>query len=62
MLSKLRNFEKIRLAQSPNECPVYDTEQSDGESFSNSAALGNVECSFTIIAPRSTLPGSENTW
>ena len=43
----------------PNECPEYDTKQSDGEAPENEAgALGNAEYPFIVIASRSTLAGS----
>ena len=38
----------------PNECPGYDTKQSDGWGSSNAGALGNAEHPFIAIAPRST--------
>ena len=43
-----------------NECPRYDTKQSDGES--DAGALGKAEYPFIVIAPRSTLVRSGNTW
>ncbi len=39
----------------PNECPGYDTKQSDG------GALGNTELPFIAIASRSTLARSGST-
>ena len=54
----------------PNECPGYDTKQSDGEASSPSDylvsypnhSLGNAECPFIVIVPRSTLARSGSTW
>ena len=45
----------------PNECPGYDTKQSDGEVPVNAGALGNAEYPFIAIAPRSTLARSGST-
>ena len=39
-----------------NECPRYDTKQSDA------GALGNAVYFFIAIAPRSTLAWSGNIW
>ena len=44
---------------SPNECPRYNTKQSDGETPAR--ALGNVKYPFIVIAPRSTLARSGST-
>ena len=41
-----------------NECPRYDTKQSDGEV----PALGNAEHPFIAIAPRPTLARNGSTW
>ena len=41
----------------PNDCPGYDTKQSDGEAPVNGGALENVEYPFIAITPRSTLTG-----
>ena len=46
---------------SPNECPGYDIQQSDGEASVMLELLGNVECPFIAIAPRSTLAWSSST-
>ena len=40
---------------SPNECPGYDTKQSDGETPVMLEFWGNVESPFIAIDPRSTL-------
>ena len=40
----------------PDECPGYDTKQSDGE------VLGNTEHPFIAIAPWSTLARRSSTW
>ena len=42
-----------------NECPGYDTKQSDGED--PAGALGNAEYPFIAIAPRSILARSGST-
>ena len=39
----------------PNECPGYNTKQSNGEVSVMPGALGNAEHLFIAIAPRSTL-------
>ena len=41
-----------------NECPRYDTKQSDGEA---PVAFGNADYPFMTIAPRSTLVRSGST-
>ena len=47
----------------PNECPVYDSKQSDGEVGSSDAgALGNTEHPFMAISPRSTQARNRTTW
>ena len=38
-----------------NECPGYDTKQSDGEGPNSDGALGNTEYPFIAMAPWSTL-------
>ena len=40
-------------SDSPNECPGYDTKQSDGKSSSNVNTLGNAKYPFIAMAPRS---------
>ena len=46
----------------PNDCPGYDTLQSDGEVPSDAGGLGNAEYPFITIAPRSTLAQNGSTW
>ncbi len=43
-----------------NECPGYDTKQSDGKG-SGYGALGNVKYPFIALTPRSTLSRSGST-
>ena len=40
-----------------NECPRYDTEQSDGKVPVNAGALGNVEYPFIVSLPGPLWPG-----
>ena len=46
---------------SPNECPGYDSKQSDGEGSNNAGALGNAKYPFIAITPKSTLAESGKT-
>ena len=43
---------------SPNQCPDYDTKQSNSEVFRKAGALGNIEYPFIAIALRSNLARS----
>ena len=45
-----------------NECPGYDTKQSDSEAPVNAGALGNAEYPFIAIVPRFTIARSGSTW
>ena len=45
----------------PNECPVYDTKQSNSDVPSNAGALGNTEYPFVPIASSSTLAWNDST-
>ena len=51
-----------RVGPSPDECPAYDTKQSDGEFPVMLEHWGNAEHSFIAIAPRSTLTRNSSTW
>ena len=46
----------------PNECPGYDSKQSDGEVPVTLGFLGNTEHPFIAIAPKSTLARRGSTW
>ena len=45
-----------------NECPGYETKQSDGEALVTLEFWGNAEYSFIANAFRSTLDRSGGTW
>ena len=45
-----------------NECPDYDTKQSDGEVSTDAGAWGKAEHPFITIAPRSTVARNGSTW
>ena len=48
---------------SPNECPGYDTKQSDDEApLIFGEVLGNTQYPFAAIVPKSTLSRSGKTW
>ena len=51
-----------RSKTSPNECPKYDTKQSDGEVSEMLELLGYAEYPFIAITRRSTLARSSSTW
>ena len=47
---------------SPNECPGYDTKQSDGATTVMLEILENAEYSFIAIAARSIMARDGSTW
>ena len=49
-------------ADPPKKYPGYDTKQSDGEVPVRLELWGMPEYPFIVIAPRSTLARSGNTW
>ena len=52
----------ISLLHPTNECPRYDTKQSDGEVPVMLVLWGMQSTPFIVIAPKSTLAWSSNTW
>ena len=56
------DFFSVEEKDFPNDCPIYDTKQSDGKAPCNAGALGNAECLFIAIAPMFTLAWSSSTW
>ena len=56
------NFQNSSILNPPNDCPGYDTKQSDGEVPAMLELMGNMEYPFIAIAPRSTLARSGSTW
>ena len=61
-LARAAEYTDYISADSPNECPVYDTKQTDGESTVMLELWGNTEYPFIAITPRSTLARSGSTW
>ena len=51
----------VERLDSSNECPRYDTKQSDDEA-PVMLVFENSEYPFTVIPPRSTLVRSGSTW
>ena len=55
-------FSAEKLDPPPNECPVYDTKQSDGEILVMLELWGMQSNPFLYIAARFTLAISGSTW